>query len=136
MQLVESKNTANELSKMLKDDDSKKYKEEIDMSKKITKKIDSVIAVYIGREDKRQGITRNPETNVMQRLGSASWYSGSRPNGMTKTETLLMKHAKDALNEALLQTNSFFENEWKTYKTKLEKINVSPFKNLKKFSLD
>jgi photosystem II stability/assembly factor-like uncharacterized protein len=135
-QLVESKNTANELSKMLKDDDSKKYKEEIDMSKKITKKIDSIIAFYIGKEDKRQGITRNPETNVMQRLGSAGWYSGSRPNGMTNTETLLMKHAKDALNEALLQTNSFFENEWKTYKTRLEKIKVSPFKNLKKFSLD
>jgi photosystem II stability/assembly factor-like uncharacterized protein len=135
-QLVESKDTANELSKMLKDDDSKKYKEEIDMSKKITKKIDSIIAIYIGKEDKRQGITRNPETNVMQRLGSAGWYSGSRPNGMTTTEVLLMKHAKDALTEALTQTNSFFENEWKTYKTRLEKAKVSPFKSLKKFSLD
>ncbi|MFT5982075.1 MAG: hypothetical protein ACI9RM_000501, partial [Ulvibacter sp.] len=135
-QMVESKNIAKELSKRLKDDDSKKYKEEIAMSKKITKKIDSVIAIYIGKEDKRQGITRNPETNVMQRLGSAGWYSGSRPNGITNTETLLMKHAKDALNEALRQTNSFFENEWKIYKTRLEQAKVSPFKDLKKFSLD
>ncbi len=109
---------------MLKDDDSKKYKEEIDLSKKITKKIDSIVAIYIGEEDKRQGITRNPETNVMQRLRSASWYSGSRPNGMTNTETLLMKHAKDALTEALMQTNNFFENEWKTYKTRLEEVKV------------
>ena len=135
-QLVESKNTAKELSKKLKDDDAKKYKEEIDMSKKITKKIDSVIALYIGKEDKRQGITRNPETNVMQRLGSASWYSGSRPNGMTTTETVLMKHAKDALTEALLQTNNFFENEWKTYKTRLEQVKVSPFKELNKFKIE
>jgi hypothetical protein len=135
-QLVESKNTANDLSKMLKEDDSKKYKEEIDMSKKITKKIDSIIALYIGKEDKRQGITRNPETNVMQRLGSAGWYSGSRPNGMTNTETLLMKHAKDALNDALMQTNNFFDTDWKIYKTRLEQAKVSPFKNLKKFSLD
>ncbi|MFT4850334.1 MAG: hypothetical protein ACI83B_002891, partial [Sediminicola sp.] len=67
---------------------------------------------------------------------SAGWYSGSRPNGMTTTEVLLMKHAKDALTEALTQTNSFFENEWKTYKTRLEKAKVSPFKSLKKFSLD
>jgi photosystem II stability/assembly factor-like uncharacterized protein len=135
-QMVESKNIAKELSKRLKDDDDKKYKEEISLTKKITKKIDSVIAIYIGKEDKRQGITRNPETNVMQRLGSAGWYSGSRPNGMTNTETLLMKHAKDALNEALRQTNSFFENEWKVYKTRLEQAKVSPFKDLKKFSLD
>ncbi len=135
-QLIESKNTAKDLSTKLKNDDAKKYKEEIDISKKISKKIDSIVALYIGKEDKRQGITRNPEINVMQRLGSAGWYSGSRPNGMTKTETLLMKHAKDALADALIQTNSFFEKEWMVYKTQLEKIQVSPFKNLSKFKVD
>ena len=135
-QLIESKNTAKDLSKKLKNDDAKKYKEEIDISKKISKKIDSIVALYIGKEDKRQGITRNPEINVMQRLGSAGWYSGSRPNGMTKTETLLMKHAKDALADALIQTNSFFEKEWMVYKTQLEKIQVSPFKDLSKFKVD
>ena len=72
----------------------------------------------------------------MQRLGSAGWYSGSRPNGMTKTETLLMKHAKDALADALMQTNSFFEKEWLVYKTQLEKIQLSPFKDLNKFKVD
>lgn len=135
-QLIESKNTAKDLSKKLKNDDAKKYKEEIDISKKISKKIDSIVALYIGKEDKRQGITRNPEINVMQRLGSAGWYSGSRPNGMTKTETLLMKHAKDALADALIQTNSFFEKEWMVYRTQLEKIQVSPFKDLSKFKVD
>ena len=135
-QLIESKNTAKDLSKKLKNDDAKKYKEEIDISKKISKKIDSIVALYIGKEDKRQGITRNPEINVMQRLGSAGWYSGSRPNGMTKTETLLMKHAKDALADALIQTNSFFEKEWMVYKTQLEKIQLSPFKDLNKFKVD
>ena len=135
-QLIESKNTAKDLSKKLKNDDAKKYKEEIDISKKISKKIDSIVALYIGKEDKRQGITRNPEINVMQRLGSAGWYSGSRPNGMTKTETLLMEHAKDALADALIQTNSFFEKEWLVYKTQLEKIQLSPFKDLNKFKVD
>jgi hypothetical protein len=135
-QLVESKNTANNLRKKLKSDDDKAYKEEIELSKKTTKKIDSVIALYIGSEDKRQGITRNPETNVMQRIGAASWYSGSRPNGMTATEMLLMKHAKDALNEALIETNTFFDNDWKTYKAQLEQVKVSPFKELKEFKID
>ena len=72
----------------------------------------------------------------MQRLRSANWYSGSRPNGMTNTETLLMKHAKDALDGALKQTNDFFEKEWKAYKTKLEQVQVSPFKKTTTFSLD
>ena len=135
-QLVESKNTANNLRKKLKSDDDKAYKEEIELSKKTTKKIDSVIALFIGLEDKRQGITRNPETNVMQRIGAASWYSGSRPNGMTVTEILLMKQAKDALNGALIETNTFFDNDWKTYKARLEQVKVSPFKNFQEFNID
>ncbi len=97
------------------------------------KKIDSVIAFYIGKEDKRQGITRNPETNVMQRIGTASWYSGSRPNGITKTETNLIKQAADALDNALDQTNSFFNSEWNTYQVKMERMKISPFKETKTF---
>jgi hypothetical protein len=133
---LKAKTQPKKLSKKLKSDDDKAHKEEIEMSKKIIKKIDSVIALYIGLEDKRQGITRNPKTNVMQRLGAASWYSESRPNGMTPTETLLMKHAKDALNGALIETNTFFDNDWKTYKARLEQVKVSAFKDFQEFNID
>tara|TARA_R110002072_G_scaffold23949_2_gene81986 strand:+ start:98691 stop:101903 length:3213 start_codon:yes stop_codon:yes gene_type:complete len=132
-QLVQSKNTAEELSEKLKKEDDKKYKEEIKASKEIVKKIDSLVALYIGKEDKRQGITRNPEVTVMQRLGTAGWYSGSRPNGMTQTENTLMKHAKDQLDSALKETNNFFVTEWTEYKSKMERVNISPFKEIETF---
>jgi len=133
-QLVESKNIASDFSKDLKKEDDEKYKEEIKASKEIIKKIDSIIAIYLGKEDERQGITRNPEVTVMQRMGTAGYYSGTRPNGITSTEKTLLKHAEDALNDALKQTNSFFETEWPEYRAKVEKIEVSPFKEIKKFS--
>tara|TARA_R110002049_G_scaffold1618_1_gene12265 strand:+ start:2809 stop:6021 length:3213 start_codon:yes stop_codon:yes gene_type:complete len=132
-QLVQSKNTAEELSEKLKKEDDKKYKEEIKASKEIVKKIDSLVALYIGKEDKRQGITRNPEVTVMQRLGTAGWYSGSRPNGMTQTENTLMKHAKDQLDSALKEINNFFVTEWTEYKSKMERVNISPFKEIETF---
>ncbi len=132
-QLVESKNTAEEFSKKLKKDDDEKYKEQIKASKEIVKKIDTVIALYIGKEDKRQGITRNPEVNVMQRMRTAGWYSGSRPNGMTSTETTLVKQAQDALGDALKETNEFFDSEWATYKTTMEMVKISPFKEVNIF---
>lgn len=91
------------------------------------------MALYIGKEDKRQGITRNPEVTVMQRLGTAGWYSGSRPNGMTQTENTLMKHAKDQLDSALKETNNFFVTEWTEYKSKMERVNISPFKEIETF---
>ena len=135
-QLVESKNTANDFSKKLAKEDKKKYKEEIDASKEIVKQVDSLIALYIGKVDKRQGITRNPEITVTQRIGQASWYSGSRPNGLTQTERTLIQQAKDELSGALQKTNSFFVTEWPKYRSKIEQITLSPFKETKTITLE
>ncbi|MBP2832988.1 hypothetical protein J8281_12395 [Aquimarina sp. U1-2] len=135
-QLVESKEVASGYQKELKELDKKKFKDQIQLSKEISKKIDSVIALYIGKEDKRQGITRNPEVHVMQRMGTANWYVGSRQNGLTTTENTLIQQAKEALQEALKKTNTFFTNEWKSYRETIEKLNTSPFKKIESFGLD
>ncbi len=132
-QLVESKNTAEDLSKKMKKKDDEKYKEEIKLSKEVVKKVDSLVALYLGKEDTRQGITRNPEVNVMQRIGTANWYSGSRPNGMTKTEETLIQHARNQLDDALEQTNEFFTTQWAEYQSNMEKVDLSPFKHIKTF---
>jgi len=116
--------------------DSEKYKDQIKLSKKISKNIDSIIALYIGKEDKRQGITRNPEVTVMQRLQSANWYVSSRQNGLTATEKTLMQHAKDAAKDALKKTNSFFDTDWKAYREEIEKLDISPFKDIKSLSIN
>jgi hypothetical protein len=135
-QLVESKNAAKEYQSKLSKEDKKKYKDEIKASKDITKAIDSVIALYIGKEDMRQGITRNPEVTVSQLMGTASYYGATRPNGITNTELTLMKNAKTALEKALAKTNTFFTTEWKTYEERMKKIEVSPFKETKTFRLE
>ncbi len=133
-QLVESKNTAASFSKTLKKEDKKLHKEAIALSTEISETIENLIALYIGKEDKRQGITRNPEVTVLNRIRTASWYGGSRPDGMTKTEITLLKHAKNKLNEALDNTNAFFEKDWKAYRETMTKVKTKPFKDIKVFS--
>ncbi|NER14123.1 hypothetical protein GWK08_11775 [Leptobacterium flavescens] len=135
-QLVKSKNVAKDYQTKLTKEDKKKYKEEIKSSKDIIKKIDSVIALYLGKVDRRQGITRNPEPNVMQRIGNASFYVGTRQSGLTKTEETLMGHAKTSLEDALKKTNEFFNSDWNTYKDAMQKIDISPFKEVKNFNID
>ncbi len=135
-QLVQSKNIANEYSSNLSKLDKKAYKDQIKASKDIVKKIDSVIAIYLGKVDRRQGITRNPEVTVMQRIGSAAGYVGSRKTGITSTERTLMKQAKDALKDALNKTNAFFNDDWKPYQSAMEQLKLSPFKETKTFGLD
>ncbi|MAT89259.1 MAG: hypothetical protein CMC35_01095 [Flavobacteriaceae bacterium] len=134
-QLVESKETAEKLSKEMKDKDKKKYKDAIDASKEIVKKIDSVTAMYLGKIDKRQGIVRSPEPNVMTRLRTAGGYIDSRPNGLTATENRLIAQAREELNAALQATNVFFAQDWPAYKATIENNEVSPFEETKTFTL-
>ena len=135
-QLAESKKTIEKYKKDLSDLDKKKYKEEIKASKDIIKKIDSLFVIYFGKVDKRQGITRSNLPTVNSRINKASGYIGSRKNGITSTETTLLKHAKTALKDALEKTNSFYTEDWKTYKTLIEALSISAFKDIKLFSLD
>ena len=135
-QLVESKDLANKFSKEMKTLDKEKYKDQIKASGTIVKAIDSVVAMYIGKEDKRQGITRNPEINVMQRIGNASYYVGTRKAGLTKTEKDLIKYAEDDLKSALNKTNTFFIEKWKGYRDTIQALDLSPFKETETFSLN
>ena len=135
-QLVESKDLATKFQKEMKTLDEEKFKEQIKASKDIVKQIDSIVALYIGKVDKRQGITRNPEINVMQRIGVANRYVATRKTGITKTEKDLMQYAKQDLESALGKTNAFFNTDWKKYRTMIEGLELSPFKETKTFTIE
>ncbi len=135
-QLAESKAVAEQTQKELKELDKEKYKDQIKASADIVKEIDTVMALYLGKVDKRQGITRNPEITVMQRIGVASGYVESRQTGVTATEKQLVKHAEEELAKALEATNTFFDDKWKNYKVSIEQLDNSPFKETKKFMMN
>ncbi|MBC3847175.1 hypothetical protein H8K90_12335 [Winogradskyella echinorum] len=135
-QLIESKDIASKYQKDLSQLDKEKYKEEIKSSKAIVKSLDSLIDKYFGKIDKRQGITRNPEVTALQRLRTATGYIYGSQTGLTSTETTLIKHAKDAVNKLLGETNSFFNKEWTDYQNNMKLIKMDPFKETKTFGID
>ena len=135
-QLVESKKIASKfidrLSKKNKDD----HKEDHEKCNDIKEKIDAILALYFGKEDTRQGITNTPEVSVIDRYRTASYYIGTRQNGMTETEHILLKQAKEALSEALKLTNAFFETEWTDYQLKMKSIEFTDFESIKTFEIN
>ena len=135
-QLVESKNTATSLKSKFTKEDKKKYKVEIKASKEIIKKIDTLIAMYLGTIDKRQGITRNPEVTINNRFSTARWYVGSRFGKQTATEKQLINQFKTSYTKGIEKTNIFFSDDWKKYKSTVEKIEISPFKKTSTFSIN
>jgi photosystem II stability/assembly factor-like uncharacterized protein len=135
-QLNQSKEIASTYKSRLSKIDKKKFKSEVESSKNIITRIDSLVSLYIGKVDKRQGITKDTIVNVNNRLSTASYYVQTRQNGITKTETILINQAKESLKEVLLKTNLFFKQEWLAYKEKMEKLVASPFKETELFKVN
>ena len=120
---MESKTIAETYKKELSKLDKDKYEDQIKRSKETIKAIDSLINGYIGKEDKRQGITRNPEVTPLQRLRIARSYVRNSQSGLTSTETILIQHAKDALNNflkkpmiSLIQNGQLIKLKWSKLK--------------------
>lgn len=135
-QLVESRNAAEEYQRLLKKEDEKKYKDELEASKKVIEKIDEKIALFLGEEDDRQGIVRSKDMTVTTRLGLASYYVGTRPMGLSDTEKRLISQAEDELRTALNEVNSFYKEEWPGYRNQMEQVEISPFKETRTFTLE
>lgn len=135
-QLAESKEVAETYKNHLTKLDKSSYKDQIKASKDVVKAIDSLIDRYMGKIDKRQGITRSPEVTPLRRLGTARSYVSNSQTGLTATETTLIQQAKTALNDLFKDTNSFFDKEWVTYKNTMKTLNLDPFKPTQEFRID
>ena len=135
-QLAESKKIVSKFLDRLTEKNKGDYAENIEKCNEIAEEIDTVLALYFGKEDTRQGITNTPEVSVIDRYRTANYYIGTRQNGMTETEHILLKQAKEALSEALKSTNLFFETEWVDFKLKMENIEFTDFETIKTFKIN
>ena len=135
-QLAKSILIAKDFENILIKNDSLSFKTQIESSKEVIKKINVIQDLFFGKVDKRQGIIRSPKETVLSRIRKAYYYSSSRPNGTTKTEEILITQAENELKSALDKINMFFNEEWKKYQLKMEKISISPFKPIQKFNIN
>ena len=135
-QLTASKETLSDYQKRLVKKDKETHKALIDQCKSTSKQITALVDLFLGKEDKRQGIVRNPESTVMTRIGLARRYVASRPSGLNSTENVLIDHATTDVNTALKQVNGFYAETWPALKTKIEAVDLSGFAPTKVFTLE
>jgi hypothetical protein len=135
-QLKAGKKTLSTYKKRIEVKDKEENKDLLESIKEHIEKMDLILNGFIGKEDKRQGIVRNPENSVMKRIYSANRYVRSRPSGITATETKLLEHVQNDLKVALEQTNTFYDVHWDKLKAKIEAVELSEFEAIKRFKLD
>jgi hypothetical protein len=130
-QLVESKSIAQAYKKQLKIAKNDQNKDAVKATDSIIKSIDRLIDAMIGKEDKRQGITRNPKPTPVSYLFTARRYVGSLLQEPGKTEKQLIKNAFEKVNPVLDKINSFYRSTWVEYRNQIKALKLDLFKDFK-----
>lgn len=127
-QLNVAKQTADQYKKYFADD-KKKYTTPLKATDSILKQINSLTETVFGKQDKRQGITRNPSPTALNFMGQARQYIGALMQAPGKTETQLMKTAEAKLKIELDLIKAFFAKEWPAYRKTIETYDINLFKD-------
>ena len=135
-QLKASKKTLVSYKKRIENKDKEANSELLTTIDTHIKTIDEILDTFLGKEDNRQGIVRNPDNSVIRRISQANSYGRSRPSGITSTEEKLLAHATQELKNALEQTNAFYLEHWDILKSKIEAVELSEFEEIKKFDTE
>lgn len=127
--LRESKEIASELETKMKEAKRDDLKEALDKTKAIKDSIDKVVDYILGPEDKRQGITSNEFPEPVSYINTAMFYANTSRDPLSDRDNVVFKQAEDKTKDMLERVNAFYNTQWPAYRTLMEKINVSPFKD-------
>jgi len=127
--LRESKEIAEEYDSKMKDLKRDDLKEAKDKTKLIKDSIGSIMDYIVGKEDKRQGIVRQPDPTPISFIGTAEFYISSSKDPITSTDQRVFDQAQDQITKVMERVNKFFAKSWPEYKAVMEKVTISPFKS-------
>jgi len=130
-ELLDSKAIVEDYQKRMKDlNDDDLYKNELAYQKETLKKINELLDAMLGKEDKRQGITATEFPSTASYLSTARRYVGSLQQKPGPTEYTLVKNADLKVSAVISNINDFYKTDWVNYQKTVEKLDLSPFKEV------
>jgi photosystem II stability/assembly factor-like uncharacterized protein len=113
----------------LKAKDKTGLKEQLDLCKKTLDKLNEMMDVFVGKEDKRQGITRSQTNSISVYYSGAYRYTSNALHAPGDTELKLIAKFESELAKAIEMVNAFYNIEWPGFRSALEQVDLSPFKD-------
>ena len=120
---------AKDIQRDLKDKDKEGFKEQIELTKSTIDTLNTMLDVFLGEEDDRQGITRGQPNSVNNFYFGATRYIENGLHTPGVTENKLMVKFEEELNKALDMVNGYYNEEWPSYREAVESLDTSPFKD-------
>jgi len=131
-QLLKSKVIVENYQKRIKDqNDKEKYKDQLKYQEETLKKINNLLDDVLGKEDKRQGITATEFPSTASYLSTARRYVSNLLQKPGQTEFTLVKNADLKVSAVIGTINEFYKTDWVNYQKSVEKLDLSPFKEVK-----
>ncbi|GAB4245605.1 MAG: hypothetical protein Tsb0034_24200 [Ekhidna sp.] len=127
--IKESIGIATGIQSNLKKKDKEGYKDQIELCKTTIDTLNSMLDVFVGPEDDRQGITRNNPNSINSHFGGAYGYVSNGLHAPGATENKLIKRFEEEFKEAMDQVNGYYAEEWPKFREAVEKLDTSPFKD-------
>jgi photosystem II stability/assembly factor-like uncharacterized protein len=129
--LQESKEVADNFETKLKDMKGDEYKKGLERTKVVKDSINALFDYILGKEDKRQGITRQKQPTPVSYIGNAVFYISGALDPVNETDQRVFKFAQDQISLVLDRVNKFYDTTWKDYRSSMEKVVISPFRDYK-----
>ena len=117
------------IQEKMQEKNKEEFKDQIKLAKNTIDSLNSILDIFVGKVDDRQGITRNLETSISQHYFRAYRYISNALHAPRGTEMKLITKFETEFEKALERVNEFFTTEWSTFREEVEKINLSPFKD-------
>ena len=127
--LKESIGIAKGIQKDLKKKDKEGYKDQIELAKSTIDTLNSMLDVFLGEEDDRQGITRGQPNSINNFYFGAYRYVGNALHAPGDTENKLIKKFEDEIASAMDMVNGYYAEAWPSFRAAVEKLDTSPFKD-------
>ncbi len=135
-QLRESKKITEDILKQLKERKGDAYDSLKKNTKAVQDSIKTLVDELLGAKIDKQGIVRDPNTNIMQYYWGARMYLGSSLQMPGPTEERLHRQGREKLAPWLEKVNAFYQTVWPGYQQQVTQTDLSPFKEVSSFKLE
>jgi len=127
--LLEALEITSEYDKLLKSMDDEEFSNLKETQKAVKDSLNSMLDELVGKEDDRQGITRNPVPRPYSYYYSASSYVSGTLDMPSTVVDRLIEQGNSKLLPLIDQINSYFREDWPRYRSEMENAPLSPFKD-------
>ncbi|WP_462249479.1 WD40/YVTN/BNR-like repeat-containing protein [Ekhidna sp.] len=127
--LKESLDITKGIQSDLKKKDKEGFEEQLELCKTTIDTLNSMLDVFLGKQDDRQGITRGTPNSVNNSYFAASRYTSNALHAPGQTENKLIKKFEEDIAEAMEMVNGYYSEKWPAFRSTVEDLDTSPFKD-------